>query len=80
MSILSPNSITVNELALSHAILDRCGVPRRLRGAGLTLPQRISYLRGRLFTASELSCASRSSCSVGMNGNLAYLKNTKQSR
>jgi len=51
MSILTQNPIAVNELSLSHAILDRCGAPRRLRGAGLTLPERIAFLHGRLVTA-----------------------------
>jgi hypothetical protein len=41
----------VNEISMSHAILDRCGVPRRLRGAEMNLPQRISFLHGRLATA-----------------------------
>ncbi len=53
MSILTQNQNTVKELTLSHAVLDRCGVPRRLRGAALTLPERISFLRGRLKTARD---------------------------
>ena len=40
-----------NEIQESHAILDRCGVPRRLKGAGLSLPERISFLNGMLVTA-----------------------------
>jgi hypothetical protein len=41
------------EIPAAHAILDRCGAPRRLRGAGLTLPERIAFLHGRLVTARE---------------------------
>ena len=40
-----------NELPTAHAVLDRCGVPRRLKGEALTLPERISYLNGMLATA-----------------------------
>jgi len=53
--IKQPNRI-VNEIERSHAVLDRCGVPRRLRGAGLTLPQRISFLHGRLTAARDAAC------------------------
>jgi hypothetical protein len=53
MPILTQNPITVNELTLSHELLDRCGAPRRLRGVALTLPERISFLHGRLVTARD---------------------------
>jgi hypothetical protein len=41
----------VNELVTSHTLLDHCGVPRRLKGVTLTLPERIAFLHGRLVTA-----------------------------
>ncbi len=53
MSIITQPNRIVNEITLAHAVLDRCGCPRRLRGEALTLPERISFLRGRLKTARD---------------------------
>lgn len=37
-------AFSLDEIPVSHAILDRASIPRRLRGETLTLPERISYL------------------------------------
>ena len=46
-------AFNLSEVQQSHANLDRCGVPRRLKGAALSLPERISYLAGMLTTARD---------------------------
>ena len=40
-----------DEIPAAHAILDWCGVPRRLRGKQLTLPDRILYMNTLLTEA-----------------------------
>jgi hypothetical protein len=44
-------AFSLDEIPAAHAVLDRASVPRRLKGASLTLPERISYLNGMLATA-----------------------------
>jgi len=49
-------AFSLEEIPAAHAILDRCGVPRRLKGEALTLPARISYLNGMLEQARLKPC------------------------
>lgn len=44
-------AFSLDEIPASHDVLDRVGVPRRLQGVELTLPERISYLAGMLASA-----------------------------
>jgi len=44
-------AFSLDEIPAAHAVLDRCGVPRRLKGEHMTLPARISYLNDMLATA-----------------------------
>jgi hypothetical protein len=45
-----------DELPTAHAVLDRASIPRRLKGASLTLPERISYLIRLLEEARSKPC------------------------
>lgn len=44
-------AFSLDEIPASHAVLDSASVPRRLKGATLTLLERVSYLVGLLNAA-----------------------------
>jgi hypothetical protein len=44
-------AFSLDEIPAAHAVLDWCGVPRRLRGKQVTLPDRIVYLNNLLAAA-----------------------------